>query len=42
MTAAISKAVQLSIKLRKEYPYLHCDITTDSVPSVVKVEDGTT
>ena len=40
MTAAINKAVQLTLYLRKQYPYLNADIVTDSVPTIVQEEDG--
>lgn len=40
MTAAINKAVQLCLFLRRKYPYLHADIVTDSVPTIVEEEGG--
>lgn len=41
MTAAITKVAELSLYLRKQFPYLRTEICTDSVPTVVQLEDGT-
>ena len=36
MTAAINKVVELHLWLMEEFPYLHPEIVTDSVPGMVQ------
>lgn len=38
MTAAIDKAIKLSIHLMEAYPYLKSDVQTDSVPAILQKE----
>ena len=40
LTSAINKAVKLALTLMDEYPYLHQEITTDSVPTLNYTESG--
>ena len=39
MTAAIDKAIQLHLWLMEEFPYLCPDVQTDSVPTIVEVDN---
>ena len=35
MTAAIDKAIKLSMQLMEAYPYLKAEVQTDSVPAIL-------